>query len=124
MERDKCEKCGAVLDPSESYDHAGRTFCEDCYLDQVATPKTCDPWAVYSAKKTSEQKAELTAVQQEILDLLRESGPLTAPDICVRLKIDERELQTNFATLRHMELARGFRKNGLIHYTLFNDRTS
>jgi hypothetical protein len=116
-----CEKCARSVDPSESYEYAGRLLCEDCYLEQVATPKTCDPWAVYSAKKTTEKNAELTAIQQKMLDLLRDKGPLSASAICDGLGLKESEFQTNFATLRHMELARGFKEGDQVYYTLFKD---
>jgi recombinational DNA repair protein (RecF pathway) len=73
----KCEKCGDGIDPDETYEHSGRTLCEDCYLDIVAAPKTCDPWAVYSAKNTVSQEMVLTEEQQKILDLIKAEGPLT-----------------------------------------------
>jgi len=117
----KCEKCAVELSPEEKFEHSGHTLCEDCYLDIVTIPKTCDPWAVHSAKNTSLIIDSLTAEQQEILDLIKKDGPLTAEEICSELSIDSNELQRNFATLRHMELARGFKKGDQVYYTLFND---
>jgi transcription initiation factor IIE alpha subunit len=90
-------------------------------LDIVTIPKTCDPWAVHSAKNTALISDSLTAEQQEILDLIKKSGPLTAEEICTELSINSNELQRNFATLRHMELARGFKRGDQVYYTLFND---
>jgi predicted ArsR family transcriptional regulator len=63
----------------------------------------------------------LTAEQQEILDLIKKNGPLTAEEICTKLSINSNELQRNFATLRHMELARGFKRGNQVYYTLFDD---
>jgi len=74
----KCVKCGESVEPQEVYEYAGETLCEDCYLERMAKPTTCDPWAVYSAKKTTEKGAELTDIQQRILDLLKEKKPLEA----------------------------------------------
>ena len=115
----KCLKCGDSVEPQEVYEYAGETLCEDCYLERMAKPTTCDPWAVYSAKKTTEKGAELTDIQQRILDLLKEKKPLEAPEICDQLGISEAQFQNNFATLRHMELARGFKDGSLVRYTLF-----
>ena len=117
----KCDKCGVEVSAEEKFEHAGHTLCEDCYLDIVTIPKTCDPWAVHSAKSTPQLSDGLTAEQQELLDLIKKNGPLTAEEICTELSIDISEFQRNFATLRHMELARGFKKGEQVYYTLFND---
>jgi hypothetical protein len=117
----KCSKCGVEVSSEEKFEHSGHTLCEDCYLDIVTIPKTCDPWAVHSAKSTSFQSDGLTAEQQQLLDLIKKNGPLTAEEICSELSINFHEFQRNFATLRHMELARGFKKGDQVYYTLFND---
>jgi hypothetical protein len=36
------------------------------------------------------------------------------------LKISESEFKNNFATLRHMELARGLKEGDKVSYTLFS----
>jgi predicted HTH transcriptional regulator len=116
----KCEKCGTGISSDETYEHSGRTLCEDCYLDIVAAPKTCDPWAVYSAKNTMSQETVLTAEQQKILDLIKAEGPLTLERICSTLGISEEEFRRHFATLRHMELAKGCKVGGQVCYALFD----
>ncbi|MGC8493724.1 MAG: hypothetical protein ACP5SH_18530 [Syntrophobacteraceae bacterium] len=113
-----CENCGSILDPQETYVHAGKVLCEDCFLDQKMKPVTCDPWAVYSAKRTIGTAPQLTESQFRILNLLKTEGPLDASEICSRLGITELEFQNCFATLRHMEVARGFRDGGKIRYTV------
>jgi len=117
----KCDKCAVEVSSEEKFEHSGQTLCEDCYLDIVTIPKTCDPWAVHAAKSTSFQGDGLTAEQQEILDLIKKNGPLTVEEICTKLSISSNEFNRNFATLRHMELARGFKKDDQVYYTLFND---
>jgi len=116
-----CSKCGVEVSSEEKFEHSGHTLCEDCYLDIVTIPKTCDPWAVHSAKNASFQSDGLTAEQQELFDLIKKRGPLTVEEICTELSIDSNEFRRNFATLRHMELARGFKKGDQVYYTLFND---
>lgn len=115
----KCEKCGASADDDETYELAGKTLCEDCYLEQKIKPAACDPWAVYSAKNTMSQDPGLTDMQARILDLIKTKGPLEAADICRELGISETEFQNGFATLRHMELARGFKEGLKVFYTQF-----
>ena len=117
----RCDKCRAEVSAEEKFEHSGHTLCEDCYLDIVTIPKTCDPWAVHSAKSTPQLSDGLTAEQQELFDLIQKSGPLTVEEICTELSIDSNKFRRNFATLRHMELARGFKKGDQVYYTLFND---
>ena len=116
----QCEKCGAPIDLDESYEHAGQTLCEDCYLDIKAAPKVCDPWAVYAAKKEAAGNVILTPVQEKIMALIKEKGPLTAQQICEGIGITEEEFYTNFAALRHMELARGTKKGNEVYFTTFS----
>ena len=116
----KCEKCTSEISLDDMYEHSGRTLCEDCYLDVMATPKVCDPWAVYSAKNTMSQDMILTPRQQKIFDLIKTKGPLTPDRICADLGISEEQFRRNFATLRHMELAKGCKVAGQVCYTLFD----
>jgi predicted transcriptional regulator len=115
----KCEKCGADLSGDDSYEFAGQTLCEDCYLDIKAAPKACDPWAVFTAKKEAGSNPSLTAVQQQIMTLVKKEGPLTAQKICKALNISEAEFRVNFTTLRHMELARASKQGDTVCYTTF-----
>lgn len=114
-----CEKCQTTLDEEEHYQHSGRTVCEDCYLELVAIPKTCDPWAVHSAKNTPDHEKTLLPLQQQILELVRICGPLTAEQICTQLAISLEEFRTHFASLRHMELARATKAGDEVRFTLF-----
>ena len=114
-----CAKCSATINAPETYEFAGETLCEDCYLEQKVKPITCDPWAVYAARNTSGKARQLTDLQGRILKLLEEKGPLQASEICSQLNISETQFENNFATLRHMELARGFKDGEKVCYTLF-----
>lgn len=117
----KCERCGTTLNSQEDlYEYAGQKLCEDCYLELVSTPKTCDPWAVHSAKGFADKRDGLTPIQQKILDILKDKGPTSAEEICASLGIDEGEFRSNFAPLRHMELARACKVGEKVCYTLFN----
>ena len=118
----KCEKCPATIDPGESFQHAGQTLCEDCYMDVMTAPKACDPWAVHTAKDLAGKEFTLTPGQQKILDLITNDGPLTAEEICKQLAINNDDFHRNFATLRHMELARGLKDGEEVRFTLFHDK--
>jgi hypothetical protein len=115
----KCEKCGAPVEPADAYEFAGRSLCEDCYLEQKVKPVACNPWAVHTARSMKGAAPQLTQIQERILDLIKTSGPLEASAICGQLGISEEQFQNNFATLRHMELARGFRDGPKTCYTVF-----
>jgi hypothetical protein len=114
-----CEKCNTELLEDETHNAAGKTLCEDCYLDSLTVTKTCDPWAVYTATRTKDQQPFLTPLQEKILTLLRAKGPLPPAAICLELQVTENELQQNFVSLRHMELARACKQDNQICYTLF-----
>ena len=114
-----CAKCGEPLEGPDTYEFAGQSWCEDCYLEQRIKPVACDPWAVYGARKTSGKTRQLTDVQEEILKLLKAQGPLPASTICARLKLTATQFESNFATLRHMELARGVKDGDEIYHTEF-----
>jgi hypothetical protein len=116
----ECNSCGVSIEKGEEFEHLGRTLCEDCYLDALNPPKACDPWAVHTAKSSMAQGQQLTPQQEKILALLKDRGPLTAQEVMSELKISEAEFKNSFATLRHMELARGFKEGDKVSYTLFS----
>ena len=115
----KCEKCGALVEPPEIYEFAGQSLCEDCFLEQKAKPVTCNPWAVYTARNTRAEAPQLTEIQERILNLIKTQGRLEATEICEQLTISEAQFQNNFATLRHMELARGSKDGLKVYYSVF-----
>ncbi len=115
----RCEICQSEI-TEHPFSFGGKSLCEDCYLDKLATPKTCDPWAVFTAKRTMGQNPTLMPTQQLIYDLVLKEGPLTMKQITSRLSITEQEFKDAFAVLRHMELLRAFKKDGEIFYTKFN----
>lgn len=114
-----CGKCRAEVPGENSYEYAGVALCEDCYVDAVSAPKTCDPWAVYSATRTMAKDESLTADQRRIVDLLGCKGPLSVEQICAELGLGEGDFRSNFSTLRHMELAQACKKDGRVVYLPF-----
>jgi hypothetical protein len=115
----KCALCSGTIEQGEDREFHGQSLCEDCYMDALSPVRTCDPWAVHSAKSLAlhaEGGTELTPIQSEILQILEESGGMTPEALLDRLegKLTHAQLQREFASLRHMEKARGEKKDGKI----------
>jgi len=114
-----CSKCTSAIPEQDIYEHAGHTLCEDCYIDAVSAPKTCDPWAVYAATRTKSKGSTLPSDLQRILDLITADGPVSLEQICSQLTLSEEEFRSRFATLRHMELAQACKTEGQVLYIPF-----
>lgn len=111
----KCERCQSTIEPGDEHEHRGMILCEDCYMDFLSPSRTCDPWAVYSAKSSVEKgggEVQLTATQTEILRLLEETGGLEPEELAERLRIKPTDLDREFSTLRHMEKVRAELRDG------------
>lgn len=120
----KCGNCGISIEPGEEREHREQTWCEDCYMDALATMKTCDPWAVYSATSLERHgggASTLTPRQAEILRILKETGGLEREALLEALggKLTMPELEREFATLRHMEKARGEKRGDKVYLVVW-----
>jgi hypothetical protein len=116
-----CTKCGAPLEAAEARDYLGQVLCEDCYLTALSPVRTCDPWAVHTARSLKDLPGghSLTPGQQRFYDLVQEKGSVSIPEAMQALGVSEAELRREFATLRHMEMLRACKKDDLILITLF-----
>jgi hypothetical protein len=120
----KCDRCSAAIEPGEERDHSGQTLCEDCYMDVLSPVRACDPWAVHSAKSFEQHtggSATLTPIQSEILRILEETGGIERAELLKRLegRLTPPQMEREFATLRHMEKARGEKRGGKVFITLW-----
>ena len=120
----KCEKCQAEIAADEQQIHLGQTLCEDCYMEALSPVRTCDPWAVHSARTFEQQmggQSQLTDIQQEILNILAATGGLEAEELRMRLggKLTQKELEIEFGTLRHMEKARAEKRGEKVFLCLW-----
>ena len=113
VQADVCTKCGASLAGEEPQEHLGQIFCEDCYLEVLSPIRTCDPWAVHTAKTLKDLPGGLTLTprQQQLHDLVKENGEVPKQEAARVLGISEDELQREFAVLRHLELLRACKKD-------------
>jgi hypothetical protein len=106
-----CTRCQGECDEAELRDFSGQLLCEDCYIERVELSKTCDPWAVHSAKNTvASQGLRLTPAQEKLLELVKAEKEIGFPEAANRLGRTEKQLQEDFTVLRHMELLRGAKK--------------
>lgn len=121
-----CDMCKDEIPEGDEYQHMGKTLCEDCYIEVIEPPRTCDVTAVYSAKlarKLAGQEGTegLTELQQDIYNYIKAEGPVTHEQIMKKFQLAKWQLEKNFATLRHCELVRGFREKGQIFVKVWED---
>jgi hypothetical protein len=121
----KCQRCDKDIPEGESFEHLGQTLCEDCYMDALNPNQACNPWAVYTATRTRETGGQqgiegLSPVQKAIYDFIIEKGRTTADEVMCELNISRKELENQFATLRHCELARGEKDGGTVYLVPFS----
>lgn len=111
----KCDRCQRIVDDEEERELNGQLLCEDCYMDALSPPRSCDPWAVHSAKKLAETgggNLQISPVQSKILALLEETGGEEPQVIGQRLRIPPSEIEREIAALRHMEKIRAAMREG------------
>lgn len=111
----KCERCANEIKQGDEREYYGRMLCEDCYMDALSPARTCDPWAVHSAKSLSRGQGtalHLNEVQVSILKILEETGGAEPAAVLERLKIGAPEFEREIAALRHMEKVRGEMRDG------------
>jgi hypothetical protein len=116
-----CAKCGATVEAAEVQEYGGRELCEDCYMDALSPTRTCDPWAVHTAKSLKDLPGghDLTPTQQQLYDLVKQQGEVPMAEAAAHLGLTEEGLRREFAPLRHMEKLRACKKDNIIHLTLF-----
>jgi hypothetical protein len=110
----KCEKCMDPIEQGEEREFNGRLLCEDCYMDALSPARTCDPWAVHSAKSFAKDTGvrQVNETQAKILSILKETGGVEPQVLCERLQIKPADLEREIAALRHMEKVRGQLRDG------------
>jgi hypothetical protein len=108
----RCDKCGNPIEKDEEREIHGQVLCEDCYMDALSPVRTCDPWAVHTAKSLVKEKSQLSQVQKMILHILRDSDGMEPKVLSERLRIRPSDLEREVAALRHMEMVRGELREG------------
>jgi hypothetical protein len=116
-----CNRCGGAVEAAEAREYLGEILCEDCYLEAMSPLRTCDPWAVHTARslKNIPGGHALTPIQQQLYDLVQEKDTVSFPEAAQALGLKEADLRREFAVLRHMELLRACKQDDLILITRF-----
>lgn len=112
----QCERCDSGIDKGEEREHLGQTLCEDCYMDALSPVRSCDPWAVHSAKSFEKfsSGSTLTNIQSEIIEILKETEGIEPHDLIERFngRLTRPQLEREMAALRHMEKMRAEMRDG------------
>lgn len=120
----KCDRCENTIAANEENIHQDKILCEDCYMIALSPIKTCDPWAVHSAKnfeKYAGDTKQLTEIQSAILKTLKNAGSLEPSELLEKLgsNMELSELQREFSTLRHMEKVKGEKQGEKVLWRLW-----
>lgn len=120
-----CEKCHEEILSGEEMKYWGQVLCDDCYIDAISVP-TCDVAAVLSAKLTRKMAGQvgtdgLTKLQKEIYEYIKVNGKVTPDTLMKNFQISENEMMREFSVLRHCELAKGTKIDGLKYFLLMNN---
>jgi hypothetical protein len=110
-----CHRCSTAIDDGQERDLHGQLLCENCYMDALSPTRTCDPWAVHSAKTLSMAGGagfEVTDVQARIIKIVEETGGAEFEPILERMEIDSSALLREIVALRHMEKVRWEKREG------------
>lgn len=115
-----CARCKEDIPPGEEMNFMGQTLCEDCYVEAVEPPRTCDVAAVYGAKLKRKQDGQqgtdgLTELQKQIYEYVKANGKVTPEAVAEKFQLTPWELQRQFTTLRHCELLKGTKIDGQIY---------
>ena len=115
IETSQCDKCGGLVPADECVTHGSQNVCEDCAMDLLSPAKACDPWAVKMASSSFETEADAVAtlkgLERKLYDLVSTNGRVPFEELPGRLEVSRSELDRAVATLRHMELVRGQRRD-------------
>lgn len=116
-----CDKCGCSIPAGDERDYYGKMLCEDCYMDALSPTRTCDPWAVHSAKQLGDKTGGLQTnpSQTKILEILTETGGIEPGDLAKRMGMTSVELERETAPLRHMEKLRAEMRDGRKYIVLW-----
>jgi len=113
-----CSRCQEKIPNSEEMNYRGQVLCEDCYVDAVSIPRTCDVAAVHSAKMTRKLAGQegtdgLTELQKEIYEYVKVNGKVTPDALIKRFQLSEVQLVREFTVLRHCEILKGTQIDGV-----------
>ncbi len=121
----KCARCQVEIAGDDIYPHHGQDLCEDCYIEALQRPKTCDPTATQLAKKhrqaTGQRGTEgLLEIQKNIYEYLQRNSKATREELIKEFDLSEEELNKQIAILRHCELVKGRKEKDQVYLVPFD----
>ena len=122
---EECNICKDPIPEGEECKYHGKVICEDCYIDRLSPPKTCDVAAVHAAKKHRAALGQsglegLTELQKQIVNFVKESSKVTKEDIAKKFELKPHELERQFAVLRHCEVLKGKKEGNNVYVVPFD----
>ena len=124
-EQIKFQSCGCEISLEESYVIDDLTLCDDCYLERSHRVKTCNPLAIYSAKRFQdsdgrEATERLNDLQKAIYELIKSQGKTTVQELSGTFKLSQAETENQSAILRHLELTKAKKEENKIYIVPFS----
>jgi predicted HTH transcriptional regulator len=121
----ECHICKKAIPGGEECTYNNNVICEDCYIEILSPPKTCDVAAVHAAKKHRAALGQsgtegLTEQQKEIVKFVKENEKITKQDIAEKFALKPYELERQFAVLRHCELLKGKKEGNKVYIVPFD----
>ena len=120
-----CARCQEDIPQGEEMNHMGQVLCEDCYVESIEPPRTCDVTAVYSAKIARKQAGHegtdgLTELQKEIYEYVKANEKVTPDALLKKFRLAPWQLEKQVATLRHCELLKGTLIDGVKYLVIMD----
>lgn len=120
-----CERCKETIPEGEEMNHMGKTLCEDCYVEAIEPPRTCDVAAVHSAKIARKMAGHvgtdgLTNLQKDIYDYVKANGRAKPEELMKKFQLPKWQWDKNMAVLRHCELLKAQKDGADIYITIMD----
>ena len=121
----ECAQCKQTVPEGESYNYYGKILCEDCYIQAIEPPRTCDVAAVHAAKTHRELFGQtgtegLTEQQKNIYDYVKKNDKATKPELISTFGLSVSELDRLVSVLRHCELIKARKIENEIYIVPFD----
>lgn len=122
-----CAKCGAPMEAGDEMQYRGDAICEDCYVNALSVPRTCDVAAVRSATQARKEAGHtgtegLTDQQKELYNfIIDQGGKVPFAALMEKFSLPETEFMKIFVPLRHCELLKASMINGVKHCVIMED---
>lgn len=121
----ECARCNQIVPEDETYNYYGKILCEDCYIQAIEPPRTCDVAAVHAAKTHREMLGQtgtdgLTELQKNIFEYVKKHNKATKPELISSFGLSVPELDRLISVLRHCELIKARKIENEIYIVPFD----